>query len=76
MYLYLIIRGHTISDDNTKHTTYGIKVLFFDGTLITEKLRIPDISTDYDMITHVAALCTNEQLDPIHLVDIVQDMLL
>ena len=76
LYQYLVIKGHIISDNNTKHITYGIKVLLFNGTHATEKLRIPDISTDYDAVTHVAALCTREQLDPIHLFDIIQDMLL
>ena len=76
MYLYLVIKEHIVSDNNTESITYGIKVLFCTCTHVTEKLRIHDISTDYDMITRIAALCTNEQLDPVHLPDIVQDMIL
>ena len=36
---------------------------------------LPDISTDFAFALRLAGLFTAKQLDPIHLLDIIEDML-
>ena len=71
MYQYHVIKNSI----DKKRIAYGIKAMFFDGTKETEKLRIPDICSDFNTVTEIAALCTEEQLEPIHLLDVIRDML-
>ena len=55
--------------------TYGIACVDEDdGTkeLITQ---IPDISTDREKVERLVTVCNEQQLSPIHLQDVVDDLL-
>ena len=60
----------------TKHIiTYGIAcVEEDDGTkeLITQ---IPDITTSREKAEHLVKLCNEQKLSPVHLADVVDDMI-
>lgn len=67
---YFVMPG-VVEIENEKRTTYGIGAIY-NGVLITE---IRDISTNYNKIKNLVYLCNNENLSPIHLMDVVEDFL-
>lgn len=70
-YLYEAVRHTAISEEIGDYVTYGIRV--------SEEGRelgfIPDVSTDGEAVERLAANCTAEVLDPIHLDDVIEDLL-
>ena len=40
-----------------------------------ELMILPDISTDFTFVLRLAGLFTEKQLDPIHLLDVLEDFL-
>lgn len=38
-------------------------------------MLLPDISTNFLFVLHLADIFTRNQLDPIHLLDVIEDML-
>ena len=64
---------HTVCIDDHIHTTYGICALYPDTG---EKCAwIPDVSPDRKLVEFLAQACTDGQLDPIQLLDVVLDSL-
>lgn len=68
-YIYEPIRQTVVSDDLGEYVTYGIRVLSNGKPLSL----VTDVSTDMDTVERLSALCTKEQLDPIHLMDVISD---
>jgi len=57
------------------YTAYGIAYVdFSDGVPVILK-AIPDLSTDKDRVQQLAALCTELQISPMHLRDVIDDFL-
>ena len=71
---YILIES-TFTVNNRKHTTYGIAlvVVYDESTVMIES--IPDLSQDKERVLHLAELCTELHLSPIHLEDVVADFL-
>lgn len=69
-YTYCLIPSH-ICIDGTEHTTYGIGILR-NGILHEFVL---DISEDHNAILSFLKLCESEQVEPIHLRDVVENFL-
>ena len=67
---YFVMPG-VVEIENEKHTTYGIGAIH-NGVLVTE---IRDISTNYNKIKNLVYLCNDENLSPIHLMDVVEDFI-
>ena len=67
-YIYETVRQPQTGGEHT----YGIKVTS-DGMLIA---FTPNVSTDRQAVQRLTNLCTKEQLDPIHLNDVIEDFLL
>ena len=55
--------------------TYGISACTTTGGETTVCKCIRDISSDRDAIARLAAQCQRLQLDPIHLLDVIEDFL-
>ena len=53
-------------------TTYGISVHMMTDTSNTLCISIKDISSDCAVVTRLAAQCQRLQLDPIHLLDVIE----
>ena len=70
-YLYEAVRHTAISEEIGNYVTYGIRVSE-DGF---ELGFTPDVSTDMETVVRLAANCTAGQLDPIHLGDVIEDLL-
>lgn len=55
--------------------TYGLSVHMVTGTSNTLCISIKDISSDCAAVTRLAKQCRRLQLDPIHLLDVIEDFL-
>lgn len=72
MLQYLTIEGDFQSPDAVSYHSFGLRVMDADRELIC----LPDISTDPELVSHLAGLFTSEQLAPIHLHEVVEDLLM
>ena len=70
-YLYEAVRHTAISEEIGDYVTYGIRVS--EGG--RELSFTADVSTDRETVERLAANCTDGQLDPIHLGDVIEDLL-
>ena len=61
----------TVCINNEEIVTYGIATL--QGNIILD--YILDVSDEYNSVLSLAELCTEEELDPIHIEDVVRDFL-
>ena len=72
LYLYEAVRQELRSDELGEYVTYGIRASSNEQQIAF----VSDVSTDKQAVQHLAELCTSDQLDPIHLNDIVEDFLM
>lgn len=56
-------------------TTYGLSVHMVTSTSSMLCISIKDISSDRAAVIRLAAQCQRLQLDPIHLLDVIEDFL-
>ena len=70
-YRYVPIQQTLLSEDNDAYVTYGISV----RTVEDEIAFVSDVSTEFEEVQRLAALCTEQELDPLHLMDVVEDFL-
>ena len=75
MYHYLHVFEIVESEEREKVPTCGIRVVKEEGDESKEIRYIPDVFTDLALGERFAALCTREQLDPIHLMDTIEDFM-
>lgn len=71
MFLYLPIENRKNSPYLGEYRTFGLRVLRGDEEL----MFLPDISTDFVFTLRLASLFTRKQLDPLHLLDVLEDLL-
>ena len=69
---YLPFREELYSDDIGKYVSYGIRVLNSQGHIIES---VSDVSVDKDFVTELCYLWTRHQLSPIHMRDVLEDVL-
>ena len=58
-----------------RQKTYGIAATTEENGICTYTAYIPDISCSRDFVEALAKRCTEGQLNPIHLLDVVLDAL-
>ena len=73
MFLYQKFKENLSSPYIGKYVSFGIVVFYILYKQKTELLRISDISVDEEKVENISELCTQEQLDPIHIYDIIED---
>ena len=71
-YRYVPIQQTMESEDVGTYSTFGIQVLRVEETVID---LISDVSTDLKEVQRLADLCTERQLSPEHIRDVVDDFL-
>ena len=71
MFRYLPIENEVSSPYIGRHHTFGLRVFQEDEELMI----LPDISTDFDFTLRLASLFTRKQLSPLHLLDVLEDLL-
>ena len=71
---YIVVKNEYIDGENTR-VSYGVAVIEnCDGTdCVLES--ISDISSDFGAVETLVNVCNVEELDPIHIEDVVNDFL-
>lgn len=72
---YLPFENEVSSPYIGTYCTFGLRVLQSRDGFEDEIMLLPDISTDFSFVLRLAALFTRKQLNPIHLLDVLEDLL-
>lgn len=75
MFRYLPFENESHSPCIGSYCTFGLRVLLSQNGIEKEVMLLPDISTDFSFVLRLAELFTRKQLDPIHLLDVLEDSL-
>ena len=75
MLLYIPVKQRLSSPDLGYYISYGIRVRLVRKAYCKDLAFVSDVSTDPRFISHLSRLFTKEQLDPIHLPDVLEDLL-
>lgn len=71
-YRYIVVQN-TYQSGSTTRIGYGIAVVTeYDG-VITVLNSVSDLSADVQLIEELVERCNSQELDPIHLQDVVAD---
>lgn len=74
-HLYLPFAETRCGEDGASHETFGLHCWELQDGLLTLRHSIRDLSTDRRLVNALARRCTAEQLEPVHLLDVVLDTL-
>ena len=72
MYDFKVIELHSLG---SRQPSYGIVASVLENDVCTYAACIPDISRDKAFVDALAQRCTDGQLSPMHLLDVVLDAL-
>lgn len=75
MYRYCMNEGGFYLPDVGAYQSYGLKVVVDKGDTEIFLLAVPDISTDSAFVAFLAETFEREQLEPLHLLDVLEDLL-
>lgn len=75
MYVYLPIEHEGNDPCLGRYRTFGLRVLRQEAEGDQEVMILPDISTDFAFTLRLASLFTRKQLSPLHLLDVLEDLL-
>jgi len=67
---YLAFKEKIHSDNLGCYISFGIKVVNDNNDVLSS---ISDISLNEDVVKDICRKCTAEELDPIHLIDVIMD---
>ena len=70
-YRYVPVPETLLTEDNESYVTYGLSV----RTVEDEIAFVSDVSTDFEEVSRLADLCTEQELDPIHIGEVIEDFL-
>ncbi len=71
MFQYLPVENKAFSPYLGPYRTFGLRVLRSGE----EVMVLPDVSTDFAFVLRLAGLFTRKQLDPLHLAEVLEDLL-
>ena len=72
---YLPVKQQLSSQEAGHYVSFGLRALRAGPSGWVEAALIPDVSCDERFVTRLARQCTDCQLDPIHLLDVVLNAL-
>lgn len=73
MYLYQTYEERLKHPDIGSYISFGIIVLTENNKQKKELFRISDVSVNKALVEKLSILCTKEQLDPVHIYDVIED---
>lgn len=76
LYQYSEFSEESYSPENGAAVLFGIAVYGFINGAKKELLKIHRVSADKFKVDMIADLCTREQLEPVHIYDVIDDNLL
>lgn len=75
MFQYLPVEEELFSPEFGPYTSFGIHIFRITNAGREELGFLSDVSTDRAFVSALAGRCTQAQLDPVHLIDVVTDSL-
>ena len=72
MFYYIVFSEVLHSDEIGQYISFGIQVQDANGHVI---ISISDVSTDQSFVSNICDECNSGALDPVHLMDIIEDRL-
>lgn len=75
MYNYSVFVEMLKNEDSVAYTAYGIVVCSMEDNERKEVLKISDVSADKSRVEELVDLCNKEQLEPVHIYDVIEDFL-
>jgi hypothetical protein len=72
---YRIVSEILASYDCDKYTTYGIQAVFECDERLIVYSTVSDISTDRIQVAEMVEIFNEYELSPLHLMDVIEDML-
>lgn len=75
MFQYLPVENERMSPYLGSYRTFGLRVYRVEDRVDEEIMLLPDISTDFSFVLRLADIFTRKQLDPIQLLDVLEDSL-
>lgn len=75
MFQYVSVEETLESPELGTYRTFGIKALCNGSTDFADAVFVSDVSTDCTLVSKIAELCTEQQLHPDHLRDVIVDLL-
>lgn len=75
MFCYALVEGDFWLPDFGHYHSFGLQVGSLEHGVYTALTTIPDVSTDREFVRSLARQFTACQLDPIHLMDVLEDIL-
>ncbi len=72
LFRYLPFKETLYSNETGGYTSFGIKAIDENGL---EVLSMSDVSLDPNFVSKLCFLCTELDLSPIHLMDVIEDHL-
>lgn len=75
MYLYRPIKESLRSPYIGRYTPYGIEIVQLTDNDTQKVQLVSDVSLDLAVVSHISYLCNKGQLEPIHIGDILEDLL-
>lgn len=73
MFRYLTIEENLYSPDIGEYRSFGICAYQITRAGLEKLFTISDVSVNVDIVSNLAKLCTEEQLEPIHLRNVTYD---
>lgn len=75
MFLYLSVESELDDPYIGRYRAFGLRVLRSGADGEEELMVLPDVSTDFAFTLRLASLFTRKQLDPLHLLNVLEDLL-
>lgn len=75
MFRYLPFKEDIVSSDVTVYTSFGIRFMQSAGNGWVKLNSVSDVSVDKSFVANLCKLFTDNQLDPIHLTDVLENSL-
>ena len=73
LFQYLPIEQERYSPYIGRYRTFGLRGLQERRGRTEELMLLPDVSTDFPFVLRLAHILTKKQLDPVHLLDVIED---
>ena len=74
-YKYTIIKGHYISEEGQKYIAYGIILFKKEQKGFVAVRIVQDVFFEHKKAKDFVDLCNQNELSPIHLDDVIEDVL-
>jgi len=76
MYLYRHRHEVQYLNEVGYYETFGIEAYVGESGRWRKIKEVSDVTTDIDVVLNLVSICNKEQLDPIHLMNVIEDFII